>query len=121
MMTLIYIFIGGGLGSLARYGVSQFSSHYFSTQLPVATFISNIVSCIFLASVLYIFHEKVNQSAWINPLLLIGFCGGFSTFSTFSNETVQLVINGQWMWAVANVFISILTAFAIIYWIRVNA
>lgn len=120
MMTLVYIFIGGGLGSLTRYGVSQISNHFFSIQLPIATFISNIVSCIFLASVLFVFQEKVNQSTWINPLLLIGFCGGFSTFSTFSNETVQLVINGQWIWAIANVFISIFTAFAIIYWIRMK-
>lgn len=120
MLTLVYIFVGGGLGSLARYGISQFSNYYFSTQLPVATFISNIISCILLASVLFVFQEKVNQSIWINPLLLIGFCGGFSTFSTFSNETVQLVMNGQWLWAIANVLISIITAFAIIYWIRVS-
>lgn len=120
MMILIYIFVGGGLGSLARYGVSQIFEHYFSTQLPIATFVSNIVSCIFLAGILFFFQDKINQSTWISPFLLIGFCGGFSTFSTFSNETVQLVMNGQWMWAIANVLISIITAFAIIYWIRVS-
>ena len=120
MLTLVYIFVGGGLGSLARYGVSQLSNHYLDTQFPIATFISNTISCLFLALVLFVFHEKVNQSVWINPLLLIGFCGGFSTFSTFSNETVQLVVNGQWFWAIANVLVSVITAFGIIYWLRVN-
>lgn len=119
-MILIYIFVGGGLGSLARYGVSQIFEHYFSPQLPIATFVSNIISCIFLAGILFFFQDKINQSTWISPFLLIGFCGGFSTFSTFSNETVQLVMNGQWMWAIANMLISIITAFAIIYWIRVS-
>ncbi len=117
-MTLLYIFIGGGLGSLARYGVSKFSEHYFSIQFPIATFISNMVSCIILGLVIYIFKEKINYQSFISPLLLIGFCGGFSTFSTFSNETVQLVTNGQWFWAIANVLISIVTAFSIIYWLK---
>lgn len=117
-MVLIYIFIGGGLGSLARYGMSKLSEHYFSTQFPIATFLSNIIACIILAGVLFLFQSKMNQHAWISPLILIGFCGGFSTFSTFSNETVQLVVNGQWFWAIANVLLSIVSAFAIIYWIR---
>lgn len=120
MMLLMYIFIGGGLGSLARYGISKFSAVYFSTQFPIATFLSNILACIILGSVLFFFQSKLNQNAWISPLILIGFCGGFSTFSTFSNETVQLLVNGQWFWAIANILISVLSALAIIYWLRVK-
>lgn len=120
MITLGYIFIGGGLGSLARYGISRLIENYFPSQFPIATFLSNIISCILLASILYLFQEKVSQTSWVSPLLLIGFCGGFSTFSTFSNENVQLVINGQWLWAIANILVSVGLAFAAIYWIRVK-
>lgn len=121
MMTLVYIFVGGGLGSLARFGISKASTQFISTPFPIATFISNIFSCLILGIVLYLFQDKLQQSSWINPLLLIGFCGGFSTFSTFSNETVELVLNGQWSWAIANVFLSIIFACGIIYWIRIRS
>jgi CrcB protein len=120
MITLIYIFIGGGLGSLARYGVSKITNQLIDSNLPIATFISNSIACIFLAVTVSFFHDKLNQSPWISPLLIIGFCGGFSTFSTFSSETVQLVLNGHWFWAITNVLVSISLSFTIIYWLRVK-
>jgi fluoride exporter len=120
MSTILYVFVGGGLGSLARYGVSKLMESVGYTHLPLATLLSNLLSCALLGVVLFFFQGKLHNSSWVSSLLLIGFCGGFSTFSTFSNETVQLVLNGQWLWAIANVLISVLLAFVVIYWIRIK-
>ena len=114
-MTGLLIFIGGGLGSLARYGVSQLSSKFTTLSFPIGTFISNALACIILAFLAYNFIPKNTQNTWIQPLLIIGFCGGFSTFSSFSIETVQLFQLGNTYVALLNILISLVTGFGIIY------
>jgi CrcB protein len=114
-MNWLYIFIGGGLGSLMRYGISSVSIKWFTTSFPLATFITNILACTFLGLIVYFFSDKAQQFDWIQPLLIIGFCGGFSTFSTFSNETIQLMISGNYLVAIANIVLSLIFGLGIIY------
>ena len=109
-MTYLYIFIGGGLGSLARFLTSKFSHQIFTTSFPIGTFISNVLACAILALIVVFFSNKQSEYEWIQPLLLIGFCGGYSTFSTFSNETYELLTNGQVAIGIANVLIFLIRA-----------
>ena len=105
MIQIVAIFFGGGLGSLARYGVSEMANLFFSNSLKAtifATLIANILACLILGY----FTGKDIQPKYI-IFWSVGFCGGFSTFSTFSNEVLQLIKLGQYALVFAYVVFSV--------------
>ncbi|MEM1326339.1 MAG: fluoride efflux transporter CrcB [Bacteroidota bacterium] len=100
-MNFVCVFIGGGLGSICRYGIALLLRPY-TDQFPYATLMANIVSCVILGW-LFAYSQRVGLSSNATLLLMTGFCGGFSTFSTFSLETFTLFTSGQSLAAFANV------------------
>jgi CrcB protein len=113
-MNWLYVFIGGGLGSVLRYAIGLTTPMFIKTSFPMATFISNTLACLLLAIIVYSV-QKEPKADWLNHLLIIGFCGGFSTFSTFSNENVQLIQQGNWQMSMLNILISLTVGMGIIY------
>ncbi|MGB1039758.1 MAG: fluoride efflux transporter FluC [Flavobacteriales bacterium] len=114
MTAIIAIFIGGGFGSISRYGISQL----FPSNFPYGTLISNTLSCLVLALFISFFSSKIENSYFLKYLIVIGFCGGFSTFSTFSFETFELMRNGNFGIAGLNIFVNITFCLAIFYLFR---
>lgn len=106
LTTWFAVFIGGGLGSMARFGTSLLIVNKFKSNLPLATLVANVLASLLLVWVVNKLEVNVLPN-WCKPLVIIGFCGGFSTFSTFSYELLLLVKAGNWSWALLNVFISI--------------
>lgn len=113
MLNYLYVFIGGGLGSLCRYGIAVGLRSY-TEQFPYATLIANILSCIVLGCVIA-WSQKTEAVSWTVLLIATGFCGGFSTFSTFSLETFTLMSNGDLGTALLNVLMSVLVCLGAIY------
>ena len=117
MYSFFLVFLGGGAGSIARYGVSELVKANFRSSFPLATLLSNLISCTVLALALGYFSDKLTENPALRVLLIAGFCGGFSTFSTFSYETVELMRSGHLLFAAVNVALSITACMAIIYFL----
>ena len=110
-----YVFLGGGLGSVCRFGVSVLTVKNFDQNLPLATLISNLLACVILALSVGVYSQLSGRFDWIRPFVVVGFCGGFSTFSTFGYETVLLLKSQQYGLAVLNILVSIVLCCAAIY------
>jgi CrcB protein len=97
LKEIIIIFIGGGLGSLSRFVLGRWIINNAEHPFPFGTFIVNIMACLILGFVIGLADHKGELGPLPRLFWTIGFCGGFSTFSTFSNETLRLFQEGQFM------------------------
>jgi len=112
MKQVLLIFLGGGMGSVLRYLIS---SHFNSSenQLYLGTFLVNIIGCLLLGLVLGISMKNSWMSSETTMLLGVGFCGGFTTFSTFSVEIHALLRVGNFsmffLYVAASILIGVLS------------
>lgn len=112
-MNFIYVFIGGGLGAVSRYFIALIMGKG-SDGFPYATFIANVFACLILGYLMGLATQK-NIDSKYSLFLMTGFCGGFSTFSTFSAENFKLIENGNYSLAFLYVFLSLLICLVAIF------
>lgn len=111
MKTFLIVFTGGGLGSALRFYISRWVNGNYVQAFPVATLIANVSACFILGFVIGLADYKQLLSAPSRLFWAVGFCGGFSTFSTFSQETLTLLQTGQQGYSLAYVLTSLFLCF----------
>ncbi len=115
MTKLLLIFAAGGAGSVARYVVAGAAHRAAGAAFPVGTFIVNVAGCLLIGFLAAAFAGRWMIREEFRVAILVGFLGGFTTFSTFGYETFSLVTDGQWARAVANAFGSIVVGLAAVW------
>jgi CrcB protein len=107
MRILLLIGTGSFIGGVLRYSISQFVQTKFLSAFPFGTLGVNILGC-FAIGIVFALSEKTNMSPELRLFLATGICGGFTTFSAFSNETYSLMRDGQLFYASAYITSSVL-------------
>jgi fluoride exporter len=113
MKQLLLVFIGGGSGSIARFLVGKAYSP--EPGFPFATLTSNFLSCVVFGLVVMLGVDKMNLSYSLKLLLITGFCGGFSTYSAFTFETVDMFKTGQNALAFSNIILNFVLSVSGLY------
>lgn len=107
--TCLWIFLGGGLGSLARFGASGLVARHFGETFPWGTLLVNVSGSFIIG----LFATVTSPDGrWLatpgfRQFFMIGICGGYTTFSSFSLQTLSLAEDGQWFKAGANALLSV--------------
>ena len=107
MNQLIAIAAGGALGAVARFGVSTGVYAMMGRSFPYGTLAVNVIGSLLMGLLYVMLIERLSLSPEFRAILLIGFLGSFTTFSTFSMETLSLIEQAQLLKAAVNIVASV--------------
>lgn len=113
-MKWVLVFVGSGIGGCLRLGIGELTRKFFNNSFPLGTLFANIIACVILGLVIGVAGNRF-MSEKTSLFFTIGICGGFSTFSTFSNETLELFTNHKLLEGTIYILISILLCLAAVY------
>ena len=113
--SLIMVFLGGGLGSMVRFSLGRWISALHNHHFPFGTLLVNIIACFILGLIIGLADHRQIFTPPARLFWTVGFCGGFSTFSTFSHETFYLIQSGFNLSMIAYVALSLLFCVFAVY------
>jgi len=113
--SLIMVFVGGGLGSVVRFSLGRWINSLHTHHFPWGTLLANILACFILGLVIGLADHRQLFSPNTRLFWTVGFCGGFSTFSTFSHETIYLIQGGFSITSLIYMIFSLLFCVAAVY------
>jgi CrcB protein len=108
-MSYLWVALGGAFGSMARYGCSGFAARFIGATFPWGTLMVNVAGSLIIGFLATLISPdgRLLASPDARAFVMIGVLGGFTTFSSFSLETLNLARDGEWLWASANVVLSV--------------
>jgi len=115
LRQILLVGLGGFIGSVARYFMSRLNLNYDILSIPVGTLSVNISGSFIIGFLTGIAEKSELISQEWRLFLMVGICGGFTTFSTFTNENLMLMHNGQYLSVAIYTALSIILGFAAVY------
>jgi CrcB protein len=112
MMNVLVIGIGGFVGAVARYGMAVWIGQRWGRSFPLGTFVINVSGSFLIGLLMTLMAERFTENPQWRLLLVVGFLGAYTTFSTFEYETGALLKDGEWLFAGLNVVLSVIVGFA---------
>lgn len=112
---LLLVGIGGGIGSMLRFLVSVATSRFVQGGFPLPTLVVNLSGCFLIGILAGIFAQPPYSENTMRFLLITGFCGGYTTFSTFANENMVLIENQQLFMAIGYTLLSVVLGIALVW------
>lgn len=103
---MLLVGFGGFLGSILRYLISKLNTEISIHSFPAGTFLVNIIGSLLIGFLVGVLATHA-PSSQLRLLLITGFCGGFTTFSAFTNENFNLIANGQFLTSALYIILSI--------------
>lgn len=114
-MNWLLVFLGGGIGATLRYGTVALSKKWWQHDFPLGTLISNVLACLLLGVTLAFLRQKVSSADHWNHFIVIGVCGGYSTFSSFAKENLDLFGKGHYVIGILNILLSLSLCFLAVW------
>ena len=115
MKNILLIGLGGFIGSIARYLVSRLNNHVEWLSIPVGTLLVNVIGSFLIGFLIGISEKSPILTVELRMFLMVGLCGGFTTFSSFTGENLMLMRNGQFLPLFLYTGLSILLGFTAVY------
>lgn len=112
-MKWVHLILGGTAGTLSRYLLAGWVYAVLGTNFPYGTLLVNLIGCFLIGFLAALAEEKFLLGPEARLLLMVGFCGAFTTFSTFMFETANLLRDGETLKAFMNVAASVIVGFLV--------
>ncbi|MBN2063745.1 MAG: CrcB family protein [Sedimentisphaerales bacterium] len=115
LLNILAVAGGGVIGALCRFGLTGLVNMLVDSRFKVGTILVNLVGCLLFGLFFSVIHNRAETTDAVRLFILTGFLGAFTTFSTYTFESVSYMIDGKFALAAANVLISTVVSLPVLY------